>query len=91
MSRNHAAIDWRSLALWRRAVLTRDNWRCQSCGGYGNEAHHLKPLAYNPALALDVANGQTLCRACHITMTRKQTTLPERLRFRNYLDTLARE
>ena len=88
MSRNHERIGWRALALWRRAVLERDGYRCQSCGKYGNEAHHVKPLAHGGTM--DVANGSTRCRDCHIRETRTQLTDPQRLAFRQYVDSLTR-
>ena len=28
----------------RLAALRRDEWRCQLCRGYGNEADHIRPL-----------------------------------------------
>ncbi|MDQ2830289.1 MAG: HNH endonuclease [Chloroflexota bacterium] len=59
-------------AAWRDAVLTRDDNTCQDCGQHGHPdekgfaAHHLKPYATYPALRLDVSNGVTLCRVCHM-------------------------
>lgn len=53
---------------WRMAVFTRDNFTCQKCGdgkGGNLRAHHIKPFAEYPELALDVDNGMTLCATCH--------------------------
>ena len=47
----------------RRAVLNRDNWRCQRCGRYGRlEVHHVDgdPSNNTPD------NLTTYCRGCHI-------------------------
>ena len=54
-------------ASWSRAVLGRDNATCQHCGARGVEmhAHHVKPYRDYPDLRWDVANGLTLCHACH--------------------------
>ena len=89
MSRNHVGIGWREWALLRRAVLNRDGYRCQSCGVASRlEVDHIVPLAHGGD-AFDLANLQALCRGCHIAKTRAQTTLPERLSFRRYVDALA--
>jgi 5-methylcytosine-specific restriction endonuclease McrA len=61
-------------AAWRKAVLLRDGWACQSCGrvcGKKREAHadHIIPIAQRPDLRYDVANGQCLCHSCHSRKT----------------------
>lgn len=59
---------------WRNAVLARDNYRCRSCGRQcrkhekGLAAHHIQSYASAPALRLEVDNGLTLCRACHMRL-----------------------
>lgn len=53
---------------WRFDVFLRDGFTCQDCGdgrGGNLHAHHIKSFADFPALRLDLANGVTLCRACH--------------------------
>jgi hypothetical protein len=52
---------------WARAVISRDNAICQRCGATDVElhAHHIKPFAEYPELRWDLANGLTLCSACH--------------------------
>ena len=56
----------------RRACLERDNWTCQTCGGYGNEADHITPIDRMPADAdlCALAGLQCLCRGCHIAKSR---------------------
>jgi len=58
---------------WRQAVLTRDGWACVSCGKIDNANHadHVLPIAAG-GQRYDVANGQTLCIACHARKTRQE-------------------
>jgi hypothetical protein len=57
---------------WRNAVLDRDGYVCQDCRKQckkhkrGLAAHRIKPYADFPDQRFDVANGLTLCRACHM-------------------------
>lgn len=63
---------------WRNAVLARDEYQCQRCGRQcakherGLAAHHIKAYATHPQLRLDVSNGMTLCRDCHMTIHNKK-------------------
>jgi hypothetical protein len=66
---------------WVSAVMTRDNWTCQTCGKRGGKlhAHHKKGFALiikenniktieeaiNCAELWDINNGITLCVECH--------------------------
>lgn len=54
-------------SVWRKQVLSRDNYTCNICGARGQRmhAHHLDSYARNPALRTDVDNGVTLCKECH--------------------------
>ena len=78
---------WKPLRL---EVLNRANWKCRSCGAYGNEVDHIQPLdrggePYQPD------NLQALCRGCHIAKTRTENENergrvdPERARWRAFL------
>jgi len=55
------------IKAWRRTVLKRDGYTCQSCGATGVylQTHHIKKFSDYPELRLDVNNGQTLCLSCH--------------------------
>lgn len=53
-------------ARWRRDVLAQDGFVCTRCGATDQlEAHHVEPWSRVPGLRRDVANGRTLCAACH--------------------------
>ena len=61
--------------LWRAQVYERDGYACRHCGkpgnktygnsGIGLDACHIKPWTLFPKLRFKLANGITLCRACH--------------------------
>ncbi len=57
---------------WRKAVYSRDNFRCQVCGrkGYLN-AHHLKSFWKYKNIRHSVDNGLTLCYWCHSKFHKK--------------------
>ena len=59
---------------WRQAVLTRDAFACVDCGriDQANHADHVVPIA-NGGERYDLANGQTLCPACHARKTLRET------------------
>ena len=50
---------------WRWYVKDRAGGACESCAEPGHHAHHIVPVAHEPALALDLSNGKFLCRKCH--------------------------
>ncbi len=67
-----------NLAMWRKAILERDNYQCQDCGlphlDYFLipsklrpmfEAHHIIPIKESLQLIFDLQNGVTLCHFCH--------------------------
>lgn len=58
------------IGMWtqREAFRTHrsNRFKCVLCGsGHKLHAHHLDPVAHNPALARDPQNLTTLCRECH--------------------------
>ena len=57
----YSSRRWRAVRL---RALRRDGWRCRSCGGYGNEVHHVHPRREGGA-DYALSNLETLCFACH--------------------------
>jgi len=53
---------------WRSAVFKRDNYTCKKCGqiGYELNAHHIYNYSDYIDLRVEVNNGITLCKKCHI-------------------------
>lgn len=54
--------------FWRSEIFKRDNYTCVLCNSRGDmlNAHHIKRWADNSLLRLDLNNGITLCRKCHL-------------------------
>lgn len=51
---------------WRRAVLTRDGFKCVVCSATDHlNADHTLPFRLFPELRFDAGNGRTLCFNCH--------------------------
>jgi len=59
---------------WRKSVFCRDNHTCNMCFQIGGKlaAHHILVFSKFPEFALDVWNGITLCRDCHISIRHKE-------------------
>ena len=52
--------------LWRKSVLERDSYTCQSCGSKQSlHAHHILKFSDFPHKRVDISNGITLCKPCH--------------------------
>ena len=64
--------QWRDL---RAAVLRRDLFTCEGCGGRATEVHHEIELTpeniTDPAVALNGALLHSLCHDCHAALTRR--------------------
>ena len=59
---------------WRKAVKTRDKYKCQFPGCEYDvqihlQVHHIERIIDRPDLIFDVSNGITLCRKCHTKVT----------------------
>lgn len=76
MSRNHFGLHAARWSRVRRFVFKRDCYRCTRCGKAGRlECDHIKPLA-DGGEPYEPANLRTLCRGCHILVTRQQNRRP---------------
>ena len=57
----------------KKAVKKRDGYRCTNCGRAGRlEVHHKKMAKKNPELFFCLDNLATLCRSCHIELTKEE-------------------
>jgi len=58
--------------IWKLSVYKRDKGICQICGIRCNNdniiAHHIKSFINFPKLRIDIDNGITLCRSCHMKL-----------------------
>lgn len=69
----------RAALKWRDSVFARDQYQCQECLKFGYvEAHHIIPLRIDSTLSLEVKNGITLCRNCHMKTFYKELTFAEK-------------
>jgi 5-methylcytosine-specific restriction endonuclease McrA len=59
-----------AMIRWSMSVKVRDKFTCQICGAIPPTrelvADHIKPLCLHPELALELSNGRTLCKSCHL-------------------------
>lgn len=60
---------------WAAAVIARDP-QCVECGHQGSadnplQADHIEPVSVSPELALDLSNGQTLCRVHNLAKSNR--------------------
>lgn len=67
-SERHRHMNSPEYINWRNSVFKRDNYTCQDCGKTNCyiEAHHKKSYAKYPNLRLQINNGITYCKKCHI-------------------------
>jgi len=70
--------------VWRMDVFQRDWFTCQmpGCGYKGKEieAHHIVRIKDNEDLIIDVKNGITLCKKCHLKIRNKEKDYEELFR-----------
>ncbi len=65
---------------WRNKVFKRDDYTCQECGVRGGylEPHHIVPISVEWDKRLEIKNGITLCRPCHLRTMGKESNFQER-------------
>ena len=65
---NHKLRRTPEYVAWRISVFERDGYTCQFCAQVGGELHadHIKPFSLFPEHRVDINNGRTLCRRCHM-------------------------
>ena len=64
---NNAARSCQKTTNWRKAVFTRDGFKCILCGSDKPRihAHHIIPFSKSKKLRYDTENGVALCVECH--------------------------
>ena len=56
-----------ALLSWSKTIKKLDNYMCKLCDSTTNiNAHHFQPKQHFPELILDINNGITLCKKCHM-------------------------
>lgn len=56
---------------WREKILEKDNFECKKCGSREHlQAHHVYSWLNYPKKRLEINNGVTLCRSCHLELHR---------------------
>lgn len=55
----------------QRRIVNRDHNVCYLCGGFGDEADHVIPIAEGGAN--DESNGRCICSPCHKTKTHEES------------------
>jgi len=72
LSLSNRKISKRTLSSWSLKVRQRDDYICMHCyheavpGDGSIHAHHILSKARFPQYALDVSNGISLCKSCHL-------------------------
>jgi len=52
---------------WKKSILLRDGNKCVRCKSKNRlDAHHIISWIDDENLRLDISNGETLCRSCHM-------------------------
>lgn len=78
--------EWKQ---WRISVFRRDKFICVLCNKKGCkllDPHHILRKKEHPNLIYDIDNGVTLCRPCHLAVTRKEDQFVHK--FQSYVTAL---
>lgn len=64
---DHISRNSDEYKLWRRQVLSKDNYTCQKCLERGGklESHHIENFTTKINLRFEVTNGIVFCKKCH--------------------------
>lgn len=78
---------------WARKVIERDG-ECRMCGHVGStdnplQADHIEPVSIRPELALDLNNGQALCRKHNIAKSNKTESKRQNWFDKNWLSSIS--
>lgn len=67
------SVEFRfAIMTWGKAVKKRDGYKCTRCGTKDKlHAHHIIPKSVDPTKILDIDNGKTLCKECHVLTHRE--------------------
>lgn len=66
--KHHGERKTKKYMEWKRSILERDNYTCSVCGTTEGiiQVDHIKPFILFPELRLEMSNGQTICKPCHL-------------------------
>jgi len=91
MSQAHRSLDRRRWERVRVRVFERDGYRCTACGKPGRlECDHIVPLQRGGS-PYELDNLRTLCRGCHIEITRHSWLTPEQKEWNDFLLKIAKK
>lgn len=78
---------------WKKKIYAKNFYKCVICHSKENIcAHHLESYKSNPNLRLDLNNGITLCRKCHLKFHTKYGNVNNtRLEFEEFVKELTNE
>lgn len=73
-SANNSQRNSKNSILWKKTILTKDNFSCKACGSISFlEIHHINNFSEFPELRLAIDNGITLCHNCHVEFHKQYT------------------
>ena len=67
------------MSLWGQLVRKRANYKCEWCGGEGQDAHHMVTRSKSRYLRHSSANGVMCCKSCHMKFHNKEADTGWRL------------
>jgi hypothetical protein len=67
-------VNYEDYQVFRKFVLTRDNYICQFCGKEATDVHHERPQKLEPFFSLDPDYAWSCCEKCHYEKGHKKGT-----------------